>query len=555
MGAGRTEFAMSLFGRAYGRNDHRQRLAAWPRSRSLELDQTGDRRRPRLCHRGPQEPRPDPERRHQATSRSPISRGVALARRHRRSSRSRRSPNEYRNQHEHPLVERPPEDRSTFPAATSRRWCCSKWLFADPEVLILDEPTRGIDVGAKYEIYTHHQPARRRRQRRHRHLVGNAGAARHLRPHLRDERGRASSTRWRPSEASQEKIMRVDHAKSERRSMQLKTAAGERTRATDRHAARAPRTRLLARQSARLRPAALAAPDHGCSSSSSPAACCWSPLNITNLVLQNSYIVIMALGMLLVIVGGHIDLSVGSIVGFVGAIAAIMMVRLSRALECRSVIICARCSAALIGAAQGYLVAYPKIPSFIVTLAGMLIFRGLTWHILLGQFVGPFPNDFPELSAPASFPDCLRGAAAATLSATLVFADRGRRCWRCRRWSMSASSARALARERTAIEAEPFALLRRQERHLFALLIIGFQLSARVLSRPAQRAGHHGRADRCSIASSPRARPSAGASMRSAATGKAAQLSGIKTERLTFLTFVNMGVLAGARRPDRSPRG
>jgi putative multiple sugar transport system permease protein len=51
------------------------------------------------------------------------------------------------------------------------------------------------------------------------------------------------------------------------------------------------------------------------------------PLNLTNLVLQNSYIVIMALGMLLVIVTGHIDLSVGSVAGFVGAVAAVLMVR------------------------------------------------------------------------------------------------------------------------------------------------------------------------------------------------------------------------------------
>src|SRR5580698_4544331 len=51
-----------------------------------------------------------------------------------------------------------------------------------------------------------------------------------------------------------------------------------------------------------------------------------APLNVTNLILQNSYVVIMALGMLLIIVGGNIDLSVGSIVGFVGAIAASLMV-------------------------------------------------------------------------------------------------------------------------------------------------------------------------------------------------------------------------------------
>src|SRR5690349_22933540 len=51
------------------------------------------------------------------------------------------------------------------------------------------------------------------------------------------------------------------------------------------------------------------------------------PLNLTNLVLQNSYIVVMALGMLLVIVAGHIDLSVGSVCGFIGALAAVLMVQ------------------------------------------------------------------------------------------------------------------------------------------------------------------------------------------------------------------------------------
>ena len=53
----------------------------------------------------------------------------------------------------------------------------------------------------------------------------------------------------------------------------------------------------------------------------------FKPLNLTNLVLQNSYIIIMALGMLLVIVAGHIDLSVGSVAGFIGAVAAVLMVR------------------------------------------------------------------------------------------------------------------------------------------------------------------------------------------------------------------------------------
>ena len=86
------------------------------------------------------------------------------------------------------------------------------------------------------------------------------------------------------------------------------------------------------------------------------------PLNLTNLVLQNSYIVIMALGMLLVIVAGHIDLSVGSVVGFIGALAAVLMVELRRRTSCSAVDRLPRSSARRIGAAQGYWVAYLPDP-------------------------------------------------------------------------------------------------------------------------------------------------------------------------------------------------
>ena len=130
------------------------------------------------------------------------------------------------------------------------------------------------------------------------------------------------------------------------------------------------------------------------------------PVNITNLIQQNSYIVIMALGMLLVIVGGNIDLSVGSVVGFVGALAAMMMVGFTiPALEIAikihwvPVILLSLLLGAAIGAAQGWFVAYATIPSFIVTLGGMLIFRGLTGNMLAGQFVGPFANEFQNISS------------------------------------------------------------------------------------------------------------------------------------------------------------
>src|SRR5215470_9119520 len=99
------------------------------------------------------------------------------------------------------------------------------------------------------------------------------------------------------------------------------------------------------------------------------------PLNLTNLVLQNSYIVIMALGMLLVIVAGHIDLSVGSVCGFIGALAAVLMVQYE--VHFIPAVILCLLAGAFIGAIQGWFIAFGKIPSFIVTLAGMLVFKGL----------------------------------------------------------------------------------------------------------------------------------------------------------------------------------
>jgi putative multiple sugar transport system permease protein len=131
----------------------------------------------------------------------------------------------------------------------------------------------------------------------------------------------------------------------------------------------------------------------------------FKPVNLTNIILQNSYIIVMALGMLLVIVAGHIDLSVGSVSGFVGALAAMLMVGWDfppeLAFLANPIVAGAICllAGAAIGAAQGYLIAYYRIPAFIVTLAGMLIFKGLSLAILAGKSVGPFPAEFQLLSA------------------------------------------------------------------------------------------------------------------------------------------------------------
>ena len=121
------------------------------------------------------------------------------------------------------------------------------------------------------------------------------------------------------------------------------------------------------------------------------------PVNITNLVLQNSYIIIMALGMLLIIISGWIDLSVGSIAAFVGAIAGVLIVKNDMNYGL-AIAICLGIGG-LIGAWHGYWVAYVKIPAFIVTLAGMLIFRGLTLVMVRGESIGPFPTGFQKLSS------------------------------------------------------------------------------------------------------------------------------------------------------------
>ena len=105
----------------------------------------------------------------------------------------------------------------------------------------------------------------------------------------------------------------------------------------------------------------------------------FKPVNLTNLFLQNSHIVILAVGMLLVIVAGHIDLSVGSVAAFVGALAGIMSVKMG--LPTPVVVVLSLAAGAVIGGIQGYWIAYWKIPSFIVTLAGMFFLRGVSYLV------------------------------------------------------------------------------------------------------------------------------------------------------------------------------
>jgi putative multiple sugar transport system permease protein len=117
-----------------------------------------------------------------------------------------------------------------------------------------------------------------------------------------------------------------------------------------------------------------------------------SPINITNIVLQYSYILVLAIGMVIVIIAGHIDLSVGSVVALTGAVSAVLVIQ--RGFPWWAGILAALVVGVLVGVWQGFWVAYVGIPAFIVTLAGMLLFRGLTLQVLDNISLSPFPAEY-----------------------------------------------------------------------------------------------------------------------------------------------------------------
>ena len=115
------------------------------------------------------------------------------------------------------------------------------------------------------------------------------------------------------------------------------------------------------------------------------------PVNLINLVNQNAYVLILAIGMVMVIIAGHIDLSVGSVAAVVGIIVATSMTEWQ--LPWPLAILLGLLVGVVIGAWQGWWVAYVGVPAFIVTLAGMLIFRGLNQLIGNANTI-PVPEEF-----------------------------------------------------------------------------------------------------------------------------------------------------------------
>jgi len=120
------------------------------------------------------------------------------------------------------------------------------------------------------------------------------------------------------------------------------------------------------------------------------------PNNVAALIKQNAYVMVLTIGMTMVIIGRHIDLSVGSVVAFVGAVVAISMKDLN--LPWLLAVVVGLVVGLLIGCWQGFWVAYVGIPAFIVTLGGMLIFRGLAIIVLGGLTISSLPSGFVKIA-------------------------------------------------------------------------------------------------------------------------------------------------------------
>lgn len=255
-----------------------------------------------------------------------------------------------------------------------------------------------------------------------------------------------------------------------------------------------------------------------------------TPLNVTNLIMQNSYILILAIGMMLVIVTGHIDLSVGSVVAFTGAVSAIMLT--SWGLPTLMVVPAVLLLGGLIGAWQGFWVAYVRVPAFIVTLAGMLVFRGATLAALGGESIARLPSSLRSLSSgflPGQggegphLPTLLLGAVGAAAIVWIQWRSRAR----SRGYGLpvqpvgvtAASSAVVVA----AVLAFTYVLAQYNGLPIVGVLLVAliagysFVMRSTTMGRRVYAVG---------------------------GSEQAAALSGIRTRRTTFWVFVNMGVLS-----------
>ncbi|HOD41039.1 MAG: Xylose transport system permease protein XylH [bacterium ADurb.Bin243] len=159
-----------------------------------------------------------------------------------------------------------------------------------------------------------------------------------------------------------------------------------------------------------------------------------TPRNLSNLFLQTVPVAILAAGMTLIIVTGNIDLSVGALAGFCGAVAAVLQVKYQ--FGTFSVILAALGVGLVIGLWHGFWIAYQKVPAFIVTLSSMLALRGAVLGVTDGMTIGPMQDSFkaigqkylpPYFSAGAGFNDSSLAVALICITLFLIFDWNGRR--------------------------------------------------------------------------------------------------------------------------------
>jgi putative multiple sugar transport system permease protein len=257
------------------------------------------------------------------------------------------------------------------------------------------------------------------------------------------------------------------------------------------------------------------------------------PNNIAALIQQNAYVLILAIGMVMVIVAGHIDLSVGSVVAFVGGLCALAITDWK--LHWLLAVLIAIGVGALIGCWHGFWIAYVGIPAFIVTLGGMLLFRGLA-IVLVGETVAGLPKGFNAIGND-SLPNALGflgqldgmtlliGIIAA---AGLVLAQiRSRRALAHGGLRMEpfAAFATKLALAVAAIGYVTYLLAKSAGGTPIVLIIIGALVILYTFIMGNTVFGRHIYAMGGNL--------------------PAAVLSGVKTQRVNFMIFVNMGILAG----------
>ena len=257
-----------------------------------------------------------------------------------------------------------------------------------------------------------------------------------------------------------------------------------------------------------------------------------SPGNITNIVLQYSYILILAIGMVIVIIAGHIDLSVGAVVALAGAVSAVVVIK--EGMPWFVGVLAALLVGVLVGVWQGFWVAFVGIPAFIVTLAGMLLFRGMTYLVLNSISLSPFGGTYYQIAN--GFQNGLFGGYGYDVFTLVVFgvavAGYAFAAW---------PSRRARQRYQQVVESIPwfitkiaavgavvmwFAYQLAQSRGLPNILILlGALIVIYTLITQRTVFGRHVYAIGGNL--------------------NAAQLSGVKVRKVNFWIFVNIGFLAG----------